>query len=462
MAIYHLETKPIKRSEGRSSVASSAYRAGVALVDERTGIKHDYTKKGGVVKAETFIMHNGQQVAIDRNQLWNTSEKAENRKDGRTGRDYIINIPFELKPLQREMLVREFTEYLAKRFNVAVDWAIHLPDKDGDNRNHHAHVLTTTRTATLDQYNNVVLGDKTTIEKKNGDLKKLGLPVTQEQIKEVRQAYADMTNRHLEMAGLSVRVDCRSYKEQGKDQLPTIKLGTQSSEWERQGIATRKGDYNRLVKQANEENWKGTMPEYIDKRIQDLEQEIIVESRKQNTAQKSPQVAEFERQQDTRTDSTAQDETGLKQANKGQNERGNNPDLSIGRPAPRPQPKPAQKPKLSLEEKMAIWEQKQAEKEKMEQRETQAVSRFEQRMEQHEQQKAERERLEQQRLQQQERQAQLERDRQNQLALQAERERIAIIQAMEQKAREIERENERKNDRGFRPWPITMMIMMMN
>lgn len=443
MAIYHLETKPIKRSEGRSSVASSAYRAGCVLVDERTGKKHDYTRKSGVVKSETFIIHNGKQVAIDRSKLWNTSEKAENRKDGRTGRDYIINIPFELKPLQREMLVREFTEYLARRFNVAVDWAIHLPDKDGDNRNHHAHVLTTTRTATLDQYNNVVLGDKTTIEKKNGDLKKLGLPLTQEQIKEVRIAYQDMTNRHLEMAGLSVRVDCRSYKEQGKQQIPTIKLGARASENERKKIDTRKGDYNRLVKQANSENWTGTMPEYIDKRISELEQEIIVESRKENTATQSPQLAEFDRPQDKAIDTTALHEKGLKQSNKGQNERGSNPDLSIGKPQPKPTPKPA-KPKLSFDERMVLWEQKQEQEKQLDKRGEQALSHFEQKMLQHEQRQALKAEQEQQRLQ-------AEQQRQDQLALQAEQQRQAQLTLQAEIARQAEQETKSKNDRGFTP-----------
>lgn len=42
---FHLETKPIKRSEEEPSVAASAYRAGVSLVDNRTGVKHSYEKK---------------------------------------------------------------------------------------------------------------------------------------------------------------------------------------------------------------------------------------------------------------------------------------------------------------------------------------------------------------------------------------------------------------------------------
>ena len=52
MAIYHASTKPIARSAGRSAVAAAAYRAGVELVDARTGLVHDYTRKGGVEHTE--------------------------------------------------------------------------------------------------------------------------------------------------------------------------------------------------------------------------------------------------------------------------------------------------------------------------------------------------------------------------------------------------------------------------
>src|SRR3546814_3832667 len=42
MAIYHLAVKSVSRSTGRSAVAAVAYRAGVALENERDGLVHDY------------------------------------------------------------------------------------------------------------------------------------------------------------------------------------------------------------------------------------------------------------------------------------------------------------------------------------------------------------------------------------------------------------------------------------
>lgn len=408
MAIFYLETKPIKRSEGRSSVAASAYRAGVSLVDERTGLKHNYEKKGksGVVSKDCFMYQDEQKIQLDRDELWNTAEKAEKRKDSRTGRDFIANLPFELDPKQRESIVREFSETIAKRYNVGVDWAIHLPDKKGDNRNHHAHILITTRQAKFEN-GQIVLGDKTILEKENKELKKQGLPLTQDQIKTIRKDWEIITNNHLALAGIEERIDCRSYREQGVYKLPTVKLGARASENERNGIATRKGDYNRLVEKANAEQWQGTMQEYIEKTIYNLEQEILVESRLQT----SPTPPELQ---------------------------GQPPKPSIGKPS---------KPKLSLEEKMARWEQKQERERRIDERGEQALSKFEQKMQQHEQRLAEK--AEQERL------AQLEQQRQAELAEQSRLVQLEQQQQAEQaRLAEIAREQqeyENRNSRRFSP-----------
>lgn len=45
MALYHFHVTQIKRSEGRTAVASAAYRAGEKLHNLWDGEIHDYTKK---------------------------------------------------------------------------------------------------------------------------------------------------------------------------------------------------------------------------------------------------------------------------------------------------------------------------------------------------------------------------------------------------------------------------------
>ena len=60
MAIYHCSIKIIGRSDGKSVVASSAYRSGKKLMDARTGLIHDFTKKIGqtTYKVNVFFAEN--------------------------------------------------------------------------------------------------------------------------------------------------------------------------------------------------------------------------------------------------------------------------------------------------------------------------------------------------------------------------------------------------------------------
>src|SRR3546814_2022923 len=70
MAIYHLAVKSVSRSTGRSAVAAIAYRAGVCLENERDGLVHDYTRRGGVEDA-FIVVPEGAEWAQDRSALWN-------------------------------------------------------------------------------------------------------------------------------------------------------------------------------------------------------------------------------------------------------------------------------------------------------------------------------------------------------------------------------------------------------
>ena len=267
MAMFHLSTKPIKRSVGRSATAAAAYRAGCEIEDQRTGIKHDYTRKQGIVKTDCFIIVDGQKLNVDRAELWNAAEKAEKRKDGRTAREVIINLPHELNEEQRQSLVEDFTKDISKEYRVAIDYAIHLPDKHGDQRNHHCHILMTTRTATLEN-NTLSLGGKTNIELSNTKLAKLGLPKTQEQIVSLRKHWANTTNKHLKDAGIDKSIDHRSYEDQGVAFLPTIKLGWEATALERKGISTAKGDTNRQIADDNLELY------IINSDLEDLKKQL--------------------------------------------------------------------------------------------------------------------------------------------------------------------------------------------
>lgn len=96
MAIYHFSAQIISRSNGSSSIGSSAYRIGEKIEDERTGIIHDYTRKKGIEHTEIIDPSNAPNWAKNRTKLWNEVEKIENSKNSQLAREINIALPKEL------------------------------------------------------------------------------------------------------------------------------------------------------------------------------------------------------------------------------------------------------------------------------------------------------------------------------------------------------------------------------
>ena len=57
----------------------------------------------------------------------------------------LIALPHELPQADRIALTRALASWLVSRYGVAVDAALHAPRPGHDERNHHAHLLMTTR-----------------------------------------------------------------------------------------------------------------------------------------------------------------------------------------------------------------------------------------------------------------------------------------------------------------------------
>ncbi|CUW97545.1 Conjugal transfer protein traA [Agrobacterium fabacearum S56] len=247
MAIYHLSTKPVSRSSGRSAVASAAYRCAVLLVNQRDGLVHDFTRKEGVEHSE-IVLPQGVSAdwALDRSKLWNAAEFAEKRKDARVAREFEIALPHELSPEGRLKAARAFAQDLANRYGAAVDFAIHSPSEHGDIRNHHAHVLMTTR-----QVGIAGLGEKTYLEHNNARLLANGMATTDMQLRDIRQAWEGIANRQLQREGLDVRIDHRSHAQRGLELSPTEHMGVHASQMRQQGMAVERG---RLDDEAARQN----------------------------------------------------------------------------------------------------------------------------------------------------------------------------------------------------------------
>jgi hypothetical protein len=242
MASYHLSVKTIKRSAGRTATAAAAYRAGERIECQREGRLHDYTRKQGI--EETFIItpKKAPPWAQDRAALWNAAEDSETRRNSVTAREWELALPSEISAEDRSQITREFAQELVDRYGVAVDVAIHAPHREGDQRNHHAHVLTSTRRLEPEGFT-----DKTRVL----DAAKTGGA----EIDQMRGVWAELQNRALERAGREQgldadeieRVDHRSLEKQREaaldqgdklkadelDRDPELKLGPAANSMER-------------------------------------------------------------------------------------------------------------------------------------------------------------------------------------------------------------------------------------
>ena len=201
MAIYHLSAKVVSRTSGRSAVAAAAYRSGERLLDARTGLAHDFRARSGVVTSFIAAPADAPEWALDRQSLWSATEVHETRSNSTTAREWEAALPDELDADQREALARSFAAAMVARFGVVADCALHTPSREGDERNHHLHMLTTTRAVDAQGF-----GAKTR-ELDGG--KGRGAAV-----EEIRALWADLTNRALEAAQASARVDHRSHEAQ--------------------------------------------------------------------------------------------------------------------------------------------------------------------------------------------------------------------------------------------------------
>ena len=240
MAIYHLSVKPVSRGGGRSATAASAYRAAELVHDHTTGQTFDYSRKRGVEHAEIVLPTEAARRDInwarDREALWNEAERAESRSNSRVAREYEIALPHELTRPQRLELVREFAVEIANRHGVAVDFAIHAPHREGDERNYHAHLLATTRVIEP-----AGLGEKATIEWSDTNRRKAELEPARKEIEAIRERWAELTNEKLLEYGHEIRIDHRSLEAQGIEREPGSHLGPAVAAMERRGMDTEVG-----------------------------------------------------------------------------------------------------------------------------------------------------------------------------------------------------------------------------
>ena len=202
MAIYHLRASVISRATGRSGTAAAAYRSAERIEDRRTGLVFDYAARGGVDHTEILAPDHAPDWVSDRSELWNRVEEAETRKNSRIAREIRVALPAELTHAERVDLVRGFcqTQFVAR--GMVADIALHAPGRAGDERNHHAHILLTTREVDAEGFTS-----------KNRGWNAVAV------LEGWRAAWARDSNAALERAGIEERVDHRTLVAQRDEAL---------------------------------------------------------------------------------------------------------------------------------------------------------------------------------------------------------------------------------------------------
>ncbi|AYH00909.1 conjugal transfer protein [Pectobacterium parmentieri] len=199
MAIFHLEFKIVKRSEGMSSCRKAAYHARCKITDDRTGNTYDFSHRSDLFHHQILAPVSAPSHIIESSTtLWNEVEKVERQKDGQTARYFDVAIPCKLNNEDKIKLV---VEYCQKNFvdkGMIADIAFH----DLDGQNPHAHVMLTLKPITADGF-----GKK---ERSWNDKKNVIL---------WRESWAVIANRYLAAAGSSERVDHRSIDTQYNEAL---------------------------------------------------------------------------------------------------------------------------------------------------------------------------------------------------------------------------------------------------
>lgn len=182
----------------------------------------------------------------DRERLWNAAEAAEKRKDARVAREWRAALPHELSEAEQRTLAARMGQAIADRYGVAVDVCVHAPDKDGNERNFHVHMLATTRTLQADG----TLGAKAVIELANKDRQKAGIAGTsQGDITDIRREWAELANQALERAGISARIDHRSYETQGIALAATQHIGGDAVAMDKRGLQAERIEIHHAQRQ---------------------------------------------------------------------------------------------------------------------------------------------------------------------------------------------------------------------
>lgn len=298
---FHLSVSAVSKAKNHSVVAKSAYNSGSKLVDEQSGVVHDYTSKAkdkilNLVDSdgtkytqviEKNVIHTALitptlagDLAVTREGFWNDIERIETRKNAQLGTEIDVMFPDGITADQRIVLAERYAQTLSDRYNVLVDVAIHRPHShekhvgevevvELTSRNFHAHILLSSREIVADVEGYALSARKNWLQWSTEERLSKGLNGRGDELKYQRTLWADMAN---ELLPENKAINEKSYREQGINRLPKMKLGKSLYKDILKGKRSVIHEYNETIDEINayiEKN--GLVIEYDDKGRIDLE-----------------------------------------------------------------------------------------------------------------------------------------------------------------------------------------------
>lgn len=298
---FHLSVSAVSKAKNHSVVAKSAYNSGSKLVDEQSGVVHDYTSKAkdkilNLVDSdgtkytqviEKNVIHTALitptiagDLAVTREGFWNDIERIETRKNAQLGTEIDVMFPDGITADQRIVLAERYAQTLSDRYNVLVDVAIHRPHShekhvgevevvELTSRNFHAHILLSSREIVADVEGYALSARKNWLQWSTEERLSKGLNGRGDELKYQRTLWADMAN---ELLPKNKTISEKSYRELGINRLPKMKLGKSLYKDILKGNRSVIHEYNETIDEINayiEKN--GLVIEYDDKGRIDLE-----------------------------------------------------------------------------------------------------------------------------------------------------------------------------------------------
>ena len=205
--IAYLHAETLKRSAGRSIVASSAYISGERETNEYTGLTHDYRAKSGIVHSEVLLPSNAPQSFHSAEKLWSSLECAEKSPQAKLGLSIVAAIPNEIPKEQWQKQYQYNT-------GTQLQWM-------------------TKQEASCMGYERVSRTPRMT---RHGTSTPESAYVNSPQfLHDVRFHWQESVNNFLNQYApdITERIDMRSYKEQKNNKIPQLHLGPSAAKEER-------------------------------------------------------------------------------------------------------------------------------------------------------------------------------------------------------------------------------------